>query len=271
MPYLELHGATLYYETDGPDSAPAILLLHAGVATLRMWDSLVPTLDDDHLVIRFDGRGFGKTVAGDGEFSERDDARALLDHLKVPEVTLIGSSRGAGIAIDFALESPDRVTGLVTVGGGPGGLPPVEPTAAENELFDRLDVAFLAQNWQQLNELEVRLLSIGAGRDPSLLDPDFVELAYRLNSANLDRVAEKPRPRPLDPPAWDRLVDITAPTLVTVGDFDLAEALAAFEYLASTIVAADSARFTASAHLPSVEQADDFAAILTDWLTRYSL
>lgn len=271
MPHLELHGATLYYETQGPRAAPAIVLLHAGIATLRMWDCLVPAISDDHFVIRYDGRGFGATVASEENYSERADARALLDHLGVTQATFVGCARGAGIAIDLTVESPERVAGLVTIGGGPSGLPPVEPTAAENELFDRLDIAFLEQNWPALNELEVRLLSIGANREPSLLDRQFVDLAYRLNRANLDRIGDKPHPLPLDPPAWDRLVDISVPTLVTVGDFDLAEALAACEYLASSVVGADSARFTASAHLPSVEQAEDFAVILTDWLARYSL
>ena len=185
--------------------------------------------------------------------------------------TVIGSARGVGIAIDLALDAPSRVAGLVTIGGGPGGFPVVEPSAAENHLFDRLDVAFLEQDWRTLNELEVRLLSIGATRDQSLLGAEFVELAYQLNRANLGHSGERLRSLPLDPPAWDRLTEITVPTLVTVGDFDLTETLAAFEYLASTIVEADSARFTASAHLPSVEQADDFTALITDWLVRYSL
>ena len=68
MPHLERDGATLYYETAGHRSAPAILLLHAGVATLRMWDAVVPSLSADHFVIRFDGRGFGATTALGGDF-----------------------------------------------------------------------------------------------------------------------------------------------------------------------------------------------------------
>ncbi|MBC7518200.1 MAG: alpha/beta hydrolase [Microbacteriaceae bacterium] len=271
MPHLERSGATLYYEIAGPRSAPGILLLHAGVATLRMWDPVVPTLSDNHFVICVDSRGFGSSTAHDGEFSDRADALALLDELGIDSCTVVGSARGAGIAIDLALESPERVAGLVTIGGGPGGFPVVEPTTVENHLFDRLDVAFLEQDWKALNELEVRLLSIGATRDQSQLNEEFVELAYRLNRANLVHVGQRLQPLPLDPPAWDRLTDITAPTLVTVGDFDLTETLAAFEYLASTIVEADSARFTESAHLPSVEQADDFTALITDWLVRYSL
>ena len=61
MPQLDVNGAVLYYETHGHISDPAILLIHAGVANLRMWDGLVPMLDRDHFVIRYDTRGFGNT------------------------------------------------------------------------------------------------------------------------------------------------------------------------------------------------------------------
>ena len=131
MPHLDVDGATLYYETEGRASKPAVLLIHAGIAHLRMWDPIVPALAEGHFVIRFDSRGFGATTTEDVEFSDRTDARNVLDHLGVERALLIGCSRGGGIAIDLAVETPDRVSGLVTIGSGPSGFPYLEPTAAE--------------------------------------------------------------------------------------------------------------------------------------------
>ena len=55
-------GCRSYYESNGPASAPALLLVPAGIATLRMWDEQVPDLASDHFVVTYDPRGFGGTT-----------------------------------------------------------------------------------------------------------------------------------------------------------------------------------------------------------------
>lgn len=271
MPHLDVDGAVVYYETDGPVSEPALLLIHAGIANLRMWDCTVPAVSANHFVVRYDARGFGATSADDVEYSDRADARSILDHLGIERATMIGCSRGGGIAIDLTVESPDRVAGLVTIGAGPSGFPDLEPSPIEHRILDRMDAALAAEDWPLLDELEVRLWAIGPTREQASLDPGFVETAYRLNRANLVHATDAPRPLPLDPPAYDRLVDIGVPTLVTVGDHDLTEELAAFEFLATNIRNADSARFAAAAHVPSVERPTEFNRVLTEWLSAQRL
>ena len=70
MSYLDVPCAQLYYEVDG--AGPAVLLVHAGVAHLRMWDEQVAAWKDRFTVIRYDQRGFGKTTCDDRPFSNRD-------------------------------------------------------------------------------------------------------------------------------------------------------------------------------------------------------
>ncbi|MCU1545388.1 MAG: hypothetical protein JWP30_488 [Homoserinimonas sp.] len=271
MPHLDVNGASLYYEADGHISSPALLLLHAGIANLRMWDPQEEAFAQDHYVIRFDSRGFGETRTEDVNFSDRADALAILDHLGIERATLIGCSRGGSIALDLAVESPSRVSGLITIGSGPSGFPDVELTNEEDALFDQMDAAYQAQDWEALCDLEVRLWCIGPARRESDLDPAFVAKAYELNRANLPHVLEHPIPTPLEPPAYDRIVDITVPSLVLVGDHDLSEVLAQHEYLSTTIPRADSARFPDSAHLPGLEQAADFERVVLQWLAQHGL
>ncbi|MBF0672426.1 MAG: alpha/beta hydrolase [Salinibacterium sp.] len=271
MARFDVDGASLYYETDGDPAAPALLLIHAGIATLRMWDPIVPALANDHHVIRFDCRGFGETTTPDVEFSNRADAIALLDHVAVEKATLIGCSRGGQIALDTAIEYPSRVSGVVTVGGGVSGFPDIELTAEEDEVVDRMDVAFEQAEWETLNRLEVELWAFGVRRDQGSLDPDFVRTAYQLNQPNLAHVLEKPVPVPLEPPAYDRLVDVTVPALVMVGDHDLSEVLVNYEYQLSALPNADGARFPDTAHLPSVEKPEDFVRVLCRWLAEHDL
>ncbi len=271
MPTLEVPGASLYYETAGHISSPAVLLIHAGVATLRMWDPLVDRLAADHFVARFDTRGFGRTTAENVEFSDRQDARDLLDHLGVEKALVIGCSRGGRIAIDLTLETPERVVGLVTIGSGPSGFPETELTETEDALFDRCDDAYAAHDWHLLSRLNVELWTIGPTRSNDDLDPRFVELAYELNLPNAEHGGAAPIAIPLEPPAFDRVVDIEVPALVTVGEFDLSEALAQQAYLLDSIPTADGYIFSDTAHLPSVEHPDEFADVLLGWMERNAL
>jgi 3-oxoadipate enol-lactonase len=271
MPHLTVPGASLYYETAGHVSSPALLLLHAGIANLRMWDPQIAALAAGHYVIRFDSRGFGQTTTENVAFSNRADAIALLDHLGVASATLVGCSRGGSIAIDIAVDSPGRVNGLVTIGSGPSGFPEVELTELEDALFDQLDEAFDAKDWHRLARLEVALWAFGPLRKEEDLDPEFVATAYALNRVNVVHAEERPIPIPLEPSAFDRLVDIEVPALVTVGEFDITPALVQFEYLLSTVPHAGGCTFRNTAHLPSVEHPAEFERVLVEWLTEHEL
>ena len=271
MPFLHLPGASLYYEAHGSIASPALLLIHAGVATLRMWDPQLEALAKQHYVVRFDTRGYGKTETDDVQFSDRDDALALLDHLGVARATVIGCSRGGAIALDLAVEHPERVSGLVTVGSGPSGFPEVELTEREDALFDELDALLAAGRWEKINRRETELWTFGPERSADELDPAFVAKAYELSAPNIRHHADALSPTPLDNPAYYRVADIEVPTLVMVGDHDLSEALAQYEYLAATIPQADACRFRDCAHLPSVERPEEFTTVLLEWLTKHGL
>jgi len=271
MPHLDVPGAVVYYETAGHVSAPALLLLHAGIGHLRMWDPQVAALSARHFVIRFDARGCGKTRTDDVAFSDSADALAILDHLGVESATLIGCSRGGTTALDIAVEHPERVAGLVTVGGGPSGFPEVGLSDAEDTLSDALDDAFTARDAERLARLEVVLWAVGPLRREEDLDPDFVAIAYALNLDNLAHADEHPRPVPLDPPAVDRVIEITVPALITVGEYDLTPVLAEYEFLLEVLPAASGCTFRNTAHLPSVEHPAEFQRVLVSWLARNGL
>ncbi|MCP2031392.1 pimeloyl-ACP methyl ester carboxylesterase [Okibacterium sp. HSC-33S16] len=272
MPHLDVPGARLYYETDGHAADEPLLLIHAGIATLRMWDPIVAALATNHYVIRYDTRGFGETTSGPEAFSDRDDARAILDHLGVLRPTIIGASRGGRIGLDIAVETPDRVAGIATIGSGPSGFPEVELTDAEDDLCTKLDEAFEAKDHQRIADLEVRLWSIGPLRNEQDLDGDFVRTAFELNRLNLrhhdSAIGES---IDLEPPAYDQIVDLEIPALVTVGEFDITPALIQFEYLAQSIPNATRHVFPDTAHLPSVERPREFLEVLSPWLSDHGL
>src|SRR5687768_17684276 len=99
--FLAHNGARIYYEAEG--EGEPVVLIHAGVANLRMWDDQVAALRDRYRMIRYDTRGFGRTETDAVAFSNRADIAALLDHLGEESAHLVGFSRAGSIALDFAL------------------------------------------------------------------------------------------------------------------------------------------------------------------------
>jgi pimeloyl-ACP methyl ester carboxylesterase len=271
MPTLSVPGAELAYEAHGPASAPALVLLHSGVATMRMWEPQIPALSASHLVIRFDLRGFGATRHEDVPYSNRADVRAIMDHLGVPSATLVGAGRGATIALDLAFESPDRVDGVVVVGGGPSGFTTSALTEEEHRRFDELDSAAESGDRHALTRLETTLWAAGSLRLEADLDPDFIAFAHELAAANAGHPESVGAAAPLDPPAADRLAELGVPALVMVGEYDLSPARAQYAKLLEVLPDATGFCFQDAAHLPNLEHPGEFTHVLLDWLTERGL
>lgn len=132
---VSVEGGTLYFDVRG--SGTPVVLLHAGDLDLTMWDPQVGPLAHSYRVIRYDARGHGRSTAPREPYSTVEDLRVLLDHLGVERAHLVGISMGAGVALNFAVAYPDRVSklALVSTSGPPPGapVPPGAPPALTTE------------------------------------------------------------------------------------------------------------------------------------------
>jgi len=265
-------GATIAYDVAGPPDAPAVLFVHAGVATRAMWDPQFDALAADRRVVRYDTRGYGESPGEAVAYSEVDDLLRVLDAAEVERAVLVGASRGGRFALDAALAHPDRVCGLVLIGADPSGMTDddIDYTENERELERAMDAAEAAEDVDALVRIEVQLWDLGPERDSDEVDPAFLERAIELNvgAAHWDFAGEATPP---EHPAIDRLGEIAVPTLVVIGDHDVSDAKVAAELLTAGIPGAQQERFPDSAHLPSVEHPERFTSLLRDWLTRHAL
>ncbi len=119
-----VQGGELFYEAHG-QGAP-VVLLHAGAQfDHTMWDGQVQALARRHLVIRYDLRGFGRSSRPSGPFSPTTDLLRVLETLGVERASLVGLGMGSGVAINFALQHPERVDRLVlaSLGAPPPNVP----------------------------------------------------------------------------------------------------------------------------------------------------
>ena len=270
MPIVEVPGARLSYDVAGSPSAPAILFVHAGVATRAMWDPQFDDLARDHYVIRYDTRGYGESPGENVEFADRNDLIAVLDAAGAATACLVGCSRGGRIALDAALDAPERVSCLVTIGATPGGQAPDGATEREQEMLADMKAASDAEDIDALVRTEVAFWDLGPSRDVDDVDPEFLQRAIELNvgAAHWDFAGLD---QPLDPPAVSRLHELTVPVLVVVGELDVTESKLGYELLMAGLPQAEGLRFADSAHLPSVERAEQFTSDLRAWLAAHDL
>jgi pimeloyl-ACP methyl ester carboxylesterase len=114
-------GARIAYDDTGGGGLPVLCL--AGLTRERHdFDDAMPALSGAR-VIRMDCRGRGESDwTGPATYTiarEGDDALALLDHLALPRVAILGTSRGGLIGMDLMRRAKDRLLGLCLVDIGP--------------------------------------------------------------------------------------------------------------------------------------------------------
>lgn len=137
MPTAPSNGITLFYDTFGSPTDPAMLLVMGLGAQMTMWDeSFCEALAAEGFhVIRFDNRDTGlstkieggpepdvmKAMSGDHSTASytlwdmADDAFGLLDHLGIAKAHIVGASMGGMIVQCMAIRKPDRVRSMTSI------------------------------------------------------------------------------------------------------------------------------------------------------------
>ncbi|MFE3140138.1 alpha/beta fold hydrolase [Streptomyces scopuliridis] len=156
-----------------------LVLLHTVRTQAEHFRSLIPLVSDRYTVYALDlpGMGYSEIVPGASydESAMRAGVERLLTELDLSDVTLVGESMGAVLALTTAADLPERVRRVVAVNAYdfPGGI-------ARSSLLARLVVgAVLAPGvgpvvaQQEPKPVLRRILQGGLG-DKSALRPDYV-------------------------------------------------------------------------------------------------
>ena len=261
-----LEGAQLYYETAG--SGPWLVLLHAGIADRRMWDSQWEVFAAHFRVLRYDMRGFGRSPMIAGAFSNRQDLFHLLQFLGVDQAYLVGCSMGGMTAVDFTLEHPQMVRALVLVSAGVSGYQPA--SQPPQEIFE-LIAARKAGDFEAAADLQVRIWADGFKRN-GLADASMLALVRWMSLEALENQDEFLRSTgfvmetPLQPPAMERLEQLNIPALVLVGDLDDDTVLSLADILADRLPTARKEILHGVAHLPNLEKPEEFNRLVLEFL-----
>lgn len=112
----------MFYSVKG-EGEPLVLIHGRPFSDHRIWDYQVDFLASKYKVICFDQRGHGKSDLPIDNFSHLEDFKSLVEALELKKITIIGSSAGGSLAIDFVLQYPEMVKELVLVCPSLSGYP----------------------------------------------------------------------------------------------------------------------------------------------------
>ncbi len=256
--FAPVDGSTLYYEECG-SGTQTVVLIHDGVVNSAVWDQVWPEFCRHFHTIRYDRRGYGRSPAAKTWYSETDDLRALLHHLRVSRTAIVGSSHGGALSIDFTVAYPDIVQQLVLVGAVVSGMP--------------YSAHFLnrgSDNDELLRKGDVKAAANGLANDRYLIAPGDTAGRQRLLAILLASPQDMTHVDFILPPkpALPRLGEIRVPTLLLVGDADIPDVHAHAGAIEAGIPGARRVVMSGVGHIMYVEKPAEFSRLVIGFLER---
>lgn len=115
--YVSVNNIKLYYEVYG--QGEPLLLLHGNSESISSFRRQIPELSRHYKVIALDTRGQGRSTEDGRKFTYElfaEDTKALLDHLRLDSVHILGWSDGGNTGLIMAIKYPSKVKSLSVMG-----------------------------------------------------------------------------------------------------------------------------------------------------------
>ncbi|NNK16453.1 MAG: 3-oxoadipate enol-lactonase [Sulfitobacter sp.] len=106
----------LHYRVDGPEDGPPVVFSNSLGTDMRLWDPILPLLPKGLRIIRYDKRGHGLSSCPPAPYTMGSlvtDVERLMDHLGVKDNVFVGLSIGGMTAQGLAVKRLDLVRALV--------------------------------------------------------------------------------------------------------------------------------------------------------------
>lgn len=269
MPSVELHGTPIHHELRGPEAAgeerPVVAFLNGILMTTRSWVLQRPVFERRHRCLYHDLRGqlLSGKPAGPYSFEQHAaDLLALLDHLEIERVHLVGTSYGGEVGLLFAAEHPGRVATVSAI----SCVAHLEPllrrqvelwriAGGDPETLYRIAAPFNFSN----RFLATQTLLVEQGeRRMADYPSDFFAGFERL----LDAFSR------LD--LRDRLADVRCPTLVLCGEDDLLKPPSYSREIAAGVRHSELLLVPGAGHAVVIEKADTVNTAVLGFLEKHA-
>lgn len=264
MPLISVNDIELYYERFGDPADPPLLMIAGLTDYTAKCEWQIERLADLFDMVVYDNRGGGRSTQPPPGYTMSDlanDAVGLMDALDIASAYIFGFSMGGMIALNLALDHPQRVRRLAlgcTSAGGSLAVPPkaevavamTNPEPSSDPFNDYFDGAWLSLSQKTLanqSELVAQLAEIAA------TNPQTPQgYAGQIQAVLSHDVS-------------GRLEEITMPVLVMHGEEDLIIPVENGRLLAENIPNAQWVSYPEAGHLFFIERQADVNRRLLDF------
>ena len=116
MSYFNYQSKRIFYKEVG--NGEPLIMLHGDTASSTMFEMLIPLYQEYFRVILVDFLGNGKSdrvdkFPADLWITQAQQVIALIEYLKIRKANLLGTSGGAWVAVNTALERPDLINKVI--------------------------------------------------------------------------------------------------------------------------------------------------------------
>lgn len=261
MPLTRIRDLDVYYEIHGPAHGNTVLCIHGLGSSTEDWAPQIPALARRHTVVTYDVRGHGRSGKPRGRYSIpqfAEDAAALIEHLGVAPVNVLGISMGGMIAFQLAVDFPHLVRSLTIVNSGPEMV--LRTWKQRVTIYQRFVIVRL-MGMRKMGQILATVLLPNA--EHAAERATFIQRWARNEPGPYLRAL-----RALI--GWsvaDRLSTIACPTLIVSADQDYTP-VAYKELYAARIAGARVAVVPDSRHMLPVERPDEFNRVVLDFLDK---
>lgn len=259
MQVVRINDIMLKYRIVG--EGPSVLLVHGLGSDMRSWEFQEGPLAEHFTVILLDQRGHGHSEGPGMDMVPTDvfaaDLSAFLEHIGVEKTSVVGSSMGGLISLQFALDYPERVHKLVLIDTGPKiteetidevyGWREAQVEGGDEAYFWESTRSCYPEEFINNNKETIDYLM---GRE-NLLNPEGVLAAgLGLSLFNVE----------------NRLHEISVPTLIIHGEEDRVFDVSLARLTSSLVPHSTLVTFPGCGHDPGVQMTDRLNELLIEFL-----
>ncbi len=258
--YADVNGTKLYYEIAG--TGTPLIFVHGFSLDHRMWDDQISAFTDSYRVVRYDVRGFGQSAdVPTDPYSSPADLLGLMDALNIEKAHLVGLSMGGAIVVDFTTDYPDRVLSLTPVDAPLGGMDwttdfPARMGAAA-ALANESGIEAALKPWLEDPLLAPAMANTDCAPALKEIIGDYTGWHWTSGAKGLSG----------DTPTIQLLDKISVPTLVVVGEHDLADFHGAADIMEANIPGARKVIVSGVGHMSNMEDPTGFNTLLAEFLS----
>jgi pimeloyl-ACP methyl ester carboxylesterase len=243
-----------YWDTGG--TGEAIVLLHPATGSARIWSYQQPVFAGrGYRVIAYSRRGYGgsDSVPKENPGTAADDLHALMDFLGLKKFHLAGSAAGGGIAVDYALSHPERLSSLV-IACAVGGV-------TDKDYTERIE-SLRPKGFDEMPAIFRELSPAYRAANP---EGTAAWAALERTALTGNRLGQKPA----NTVSWARLAALNVPALVIGGDADLYVPPPLLRAFAAHIPGAELAIVPEAGHSLYWERPDLFNRAVLDFFANH--